>query len=108
MNTILKEIIRLEELQRQSHIRGKAQDLSQEIDHVRAGLPEDVLRHFDHLTKIRRLPVAGLSKSGACGNCHMKLPPADVLNLRGTSILMTCPFCGCFLYGPFGEKDVTP
>jgi len=101
MNVTFKNLIHLQELTRRCENENHASDLRKEIEGVRAKLPENILRRFDHLTESRRLAVAQLSESGACNGCHMKLPPSDALRIRGSSHqLVTCPFCGCFLYWP--------
>jgi predicted nucleic acid-binding Zn-ribbon protein len=99
MNATLNHLIHLQELMRQFESEGHPPRLRKQIDSLRAKLPEDVLRRFDHVADHRRLSVAPVSASGACGICHMKLPPADVLHIRSsTHTLPICPLCGGFLY----------
>lgn len=106
MNKTLTSLIRLKELTGQSEHDGETTTARQEIEGLRHKLLGDVLRRFDHLTNHGRRPVAPLSPSGACGSCHIKLPPSDVLRLRSSShSLPTCPFCGCFLYAPETEPE---
>lgn len=99
MNATLKQLIHLRELLRQYENAGHPPGLRRQIDQVRRKLPDAVLRRFDHVGEHRRVAVAPLSPSGACGVCHMKLPPADVLRIRGGQYpLPVCPLCGGFLY----------
>jgi len=99
MNAALKNLIHLQELVLQFENASHAPVLRKQIDSLRAKLPEDVLRRFDHVGEHRRVSVAPLTASGACGICHIKLPPADVLRIRGsTHTLPICPLCGGFLY----------
>ena len=111
MNTNLNHLIRLEELTRDYEREGRSTKLRRQIDNLRAKLPENVLRRFDRLAEHDRLPVAQVSESGACGSCHLKLPPADALRIRSSShALPVCPFCGCFLYtraASTEEKETT-
>ena len=101
MNTTLKDLIRLEELMQQSEDEGCDTSLRCQIDRLRIRFSKSILRQFDHLAELGRLPVARVSESGACGSCHMKLPAADLLHIRnGAQRLPICPFCGCFLYSP--------
>jgi predicted nucleic acid-binding Zn-ribbon protein len=37
---------------------------------------------------------------GACGHCHMKLSPAQVVEARKRDRLSSCAFCGRILYAP--------
>jgi len=101
MNKTLTSLIQLQELTLKCGSENRVSESHGEIKRLRAGLPEGILRRFDHFTKFRRLAVAQLSESGACNSCHMKLPPADALHIRSSSHrLATCPFCECFLYSP--------
>jgi len=99
MNATLENIIRLNELTKQKNSGHQTQTTRKEIEDLREKLLNEVLRRFDHLVSHGRLPIAPVSESSACGSCHMKLPPADVLRIRSSShSLPTCAFCGCFLY----------
>jgi hypothetical protein len=81
----------------------------QQIGRCRRQVPQNLLRRFDHLTGHGRAPVARLSDAGGCGNCHVQLPRADVLELkRAQEELHLCPFCGCFLYSLPASAPVTP
>jgi predicted nucleic acid-binding Zn-ribbon protein len=112
MNATLNHLIQLQELVLQYENADHTSALSRRIDHLRAQLPQDVLRRFDHVADHRRIGVASLLPSGACGICHMKLPPADVQRIRtSTHMLPVCPLCGGFLYAanaavqPVGQKS---
>jgi len=101
MNETLTSLIRLQELTLKGESKNHISELHREINRLRAGLSQHILRRFDHFTKFRRLAVAQLSESGACNSCHMRLLPADALHIRSSSHrLATCPFCECFLYSP--------
>lgn len=101
MNAALNHLIHLQELMRQFEDEGRTPGLCKQIDSLRAELPESLLSRFDHFAEHQRRSVAQLSESGACGGCHMKLPPADVLRIRTSGhILPLCPCCGRFLYAP--------
>lgn len=106
MNAILQHLIALEDLTEQCDNGNPTTVQRTKIDNLRAELPVNILRRFDHLTKHGRLPVVPLSESGACGSCHLKLPPADVLRIRSSShALPVCPFCGCFLYASAAVEE---
>jgi predicted nucleic acid-binding Zn-ribbon protein len=110
MNTTLNNLILLQELMQRLENEGRSPSLRKQIDGLRAQLPAEVLRRFDHVGEHRRVSVAPLSASGACGICHMKLPPADVLRIRSsTHTLPICPLCGGFLYmaATIGEAKET-
>jgi predicted nucleic acid-binding Zn-ribbon protein len=114
MNTTLKNLIKLQELMQQGEDGGRSIELDKQIERLRNKLPKAILGRFDHLSERRRFPVVKISETGACGNCHLKLTPGDTLRFRQTQtseeIVLTCPFCGCFLYSPmtFDEsKELT-
>lgn len=99
MNKTLANLIQLQELMRRYENSGHLANLRRQVERLRAKLPKNILRQFDHLAELGRLPVAQVSESGACGSCHIKLPLADVLHIRSSDHQFPiCPFCGCFLY----------
>jgi predicted nucleic acid-binding Zn-ribbon protein len=100
MNTTLKNLIRLDELTRRCENEDSTIELERKMDWLRTRLPNAVLGRFDHLIQRGRLAVAQVSESGACGSCHLKLTPADAVRFRRASedTILTCPYCGCFLY----------
>ena len=104
MNKTLASLIRLQELLEQHEHGDDTDNLRKQMDRVRGQLPEALLRKFQHLMERGRLPVAQVSESGACGSCHLKLTPGDTLRFRRPQDpkedrVLTCPFCGCVLYG---------
>jgi predicted nucleic acid-binding Zn-ribbon protein len=110
MNTTLNDLVRLQELTRRYENSGHPASQHKRIVHLRGSLPANFLRRFDHLAEHGRLPVAQVSASGACGSCHLKLTPSDVLQFRHTQEtraenIPQCPFCGCFLYSPAAVAD---
>jgi len=112
MNTTLKALIELQEATHHYEENGRATIEHGRIEQLRAKLPENILRRFDHLAERRRFSVVQMSDSGACGNCHLKLTPSDALRFRRTleterESVFTCPFCGCFLYSPADGAEIT-
>jgi predicted nucleic acid-binding Zn-ribbon protein len=112
MNMTLNNLVRLEALTRQCGKRNGTPGLRKQIARLRAVLPENILRRFDHLAGHGRLPVAQISVSGACGSCHLALTPGDAQRFQRhaqephlDSVLM-CPFCGCFLYAATPTVDI--
>jgi len=110
MNTTLKTLIGLQEATHHYEENGHVPSDAEQIAQLRAKVPANVLRRFDHLAERRRFPVVQVSESGACGNCHLKLTPNDALRFRRTmeseqENVFTCPFCGCFLYSPLDVHE---
>ena len=105
MDETLERMLRLKELMRKGRGRERPPGWQKEVDDLRAKVAADLLRRFDHLIDRGRLPIGLLSDSGACGSCHLKLTPDQVLHLRnkpgrGSS----CPYCGCLLYVATNEE----
>jgi len=103
MNTTIALLTRLHALTDHNGRKKPAARPQAEINRLRGQLPEDLLRRFDRLLERGRRPIAPLSPSGACGSCHLKLPPAEVLDFhRAPGQVGACPHCGCVLF------DATP
>jgi len=92
-------MIRLQELTLRARRAAVATGVGRRILRLRGGIPELYLTRFDRLLQRRRVAVAAISESGACGACHLQLPVGDVWMVREASeMLASCPYCGCFLY----------
>ncbi len=93
----LIQLIHLQELTSRSE-SGQTPARGQ-IEELRAGIPLELLRSFDSAAGQRRMAVARVTESGACGGCHLKLPSGTPSRVQ---VLMDqihkCPYCGCFLY----------
>jgi predicted nucleic acid-binding Zn-ribbon protein len=102
MHKALQNMLQLQALLRQPAVPRRLQRVQEaEIKKVRHRLPADLRRHFEHLLHHGRSPVAALTESGVCGNCHLKLTPSQVLHIHwATEQIHSCPHCGCFLYAP--------
>ncbi len=99
MNAHAAQLIRLQSLSSKVQAKPRARGAQKEAEQLREQIPETLLRGFDRLIGQGRMAVATLSESGACGNCHLTLPPATAVRVRHTpEQIHTCPHCGCFLY----------
>ncbi len=110
MNNTITILTRLYELTEQNGQKRPAPARRAETDRLRDRLPEDLLRRFDRLVERGHRPIAPLSASGACGSCHLKLPPDEVLEFRrAPDQIHACPHCGCVLFAatPLREAEAT-
>jgi predicted nucleic acid-binding Zn-ribbon protein len=99
MNRTLAMMIRLQELTLSTRRPARAVGVEKRILRLRGRIPGSHLNRFDRLLQRRHVAVAAISKSGACGACHLQLPVGDVWLVREASeMLASCPHCGCFLY----------
>ncbi|MBI4346994.1 MAG: hypothetical protein HY553_09080 [Elusimicrobia bacterium] len=64
-------------------------------------IPEDVLKHYEHLRK-RKAGGAALAPvlKNMCGGCRIALPPQVVVEVVKASKLQTCEACHRILYMP--------
>ena len=99
MNRTLAMMLRLQEVTLRARRIATTPDLERRLLRLRGRIPEEYLSRFDRLLRRRRVAVAAISESGACGACHLQLPVGDVWMVREASeMLASCPYCGCFLY----------
>ncbi len=109
MNEHAAQLIRLQSLSSKIQIRPRARAAQKEVQRLRAQIPETLLRGFDRLIRQGRIAVATLSPSGACGNCHLNLPPATAAKVRhAPEQIHTCPHCGCLLYDAAWTSPIPP
>lgn len=66
-------------------------ELAKDVDEVWLSRYERVLKHRGDFAVV---PV----ENGACGGCHMKLPPQVVYDVRRLDEMTTCLYCGRMLY----------
>src|SRR5260370_40137347 len=106
MDKMVAKMMRLQELMQHRSHRKLATERQKQADCLRRRVPKNLLRRFDHLVGQNRLGVATLSKAGACGDCHLMLPPGEGLEIRGRpERVAPCPYCGCYLLLPAGPKE---
>jgi predicted nucleic acid-binding Zn-ribbon protein len=99
MNNTVTVLTRLYQLTEQNGHKRPGLARHAEVKDFRDRLPENLLRRFDRLMDHGHRPIAPLSESGACGSCHLKLPPDEVLDFRrAPDQVHACPHCGCVLF----------
>jgi predicted nucleic acid-binding Zn-ribbon protein len=110
MNDAIKVLAQLYVLTEQNGHKRPGLARLAEVNRLRDRLPEDVLRRFNRLIEHGHRPIVSLSESGACGSCHLKLPPDQVLDFRrAPDQIHACPHCGCVLFAsaPLREAEAT-
>ena len=65
---------------------------------LRAGVSEDVLRHYDHVLKVRGTALATVSDNEQCGACSVMLRPQVFQEVMTNEQFMTCDYCRRILY----------
>jgi predicted nucleic acid-binding Zn-ribbon protein len=99
MNELLKNLVKLQELELADATDAKQKAL---IEELRGKIPPQVLGHYDRLMvrgKKGIVPVRGQ----ACSGCHMRLPIGVVSTLMKAADIQLCDSCGRYLFLPEGE-----
>ena len=65
---------------------------------LRTGVSEDVLRHYDHVLKVRGTALAAVSDNEQCGACSVMLRPQVFQEVMTNEHFMTCDYCRRILY----------
>lgn len=86
-------------------INRRAQELQTELDKARqaraalaVGIETARLQHYERIMKNKREKALVSVEHGACGSCHMKLPPYQVHEARKQTSIVVCEYCGRMLY----------
>ncbi len=86
-------------------IEGRRAALQEELDkarHARSGLAAGIddtrLQHYERIMKKKHERALVPVEHGACGSCHMKLPPYQVHDARKQASIVVCEYCGRMLY----------
>lgn len=82
-------------------LEAKAAAEKQRRDAVAAIVPEDVMKHYEHLRKRKAggVAVAPVLRN-ICGGCRITLPPQVIVEVVKASSLQTCEACLRILYMP--------
>ena len=62
------------------------------------GIDANTLRKYDRIMNHRKDAALVKIVNGACSGCHMRLPPYLVHAARRSQELVSCSFCGRFIY----------
>jgi uncharacterized protein len=65
---------------------------------LRTGVSEEVLRHYDHVLKVRGTALAAVSDNEQCGACSVMLRPQVFQEVMTNEQFMTCDYCRRILY----------
>jgi len=86
---------------RTEQIEAEMAALRSERQTLVVGIPADWLARYEKIFQRRQGDNAiARIEHGACGGCHMKLPPQVVHDTKKSLSIMHCSFCGRMLYLP--------
>jgi len=73
-------------------------ELTTKRNALRANVSEDVLRHYDHVLKVRGTALAPVRDNEQCGACNVMLRPQVFQEVMTNQQFMTCDYCKRILY----------
>ena len=100
-----KVIENLLELQKFHFDEASGATVERRMAELRAGVPPQVIAHFDRLLEHGKKGVAVI-RGQVCGECHMQVPRNTVLILMRDLDIQICENCGRYLY--LAETAATP
>jgi uncharacterized protein len=93
----------LEETQKQTE--KEKQELEEEREKLTAEIPRNHLSMYKRVRKARNgLAVVPLLRD-ACSGCHNRVIPQKRVNIYKKNQVITCDFCGRFLYAPVDNEE---
>jgi uncharacterized protein len=73
-------------------------ELTSRRNGLRTGVSEEVLRHYDHVLKVRGTALAAVYDNEQCGACSVMLRPQVFQEVMTNQQFMTCDYCKRILY----------
>jgi uncharacterized protein len=83
---------------RLAEIEGQIRDLQAERGQIAPDIAKDWLARYERVISHTRDYALVPVENGACGGCHMKLPPQAVHEARKALAITTCGYCSRMLY----------
>ncbi len=96
MNALLTNLLKLQALEFDETTEKNADAT---IAELRAGIPQQILGHYDRLVARGKKGVA-VVRNQVCTGCHMRLPIGTINTLMQGSDIQLCDSCGRYLYLP--------
>jgi predicted nucleic acid-binding Zn-ribbon protein len=78
-----------------------------QIAELRAGVPEQILGHYDRLIARGKKGVAVI-RNQVCSGCQMRLPIGIINTLMRNEDIQLCDSCGRYLYLPPAQSESPP
>jgi predicted nucleic acid-binding Zn-ribbon protein len=99
MNELLKNLVKLQELELAKATDAKQKALIQEL---RGTIPPPILGHYDRLMARGKKGIVAV-RNRVCSACHMGVPVGTVATIMHGIDIQLCGSCGRYLYLPEGE-----
>lgn len=79
--------------------RSQLETTKTERNELAAKVPADWLQRYERvLHHLGDLAIVPVEKGGACGGCHMQLPPQVIQSAKRNDSMVSCSYCGRLLY----------
>ncbi|MBI4423638.1 MAG: hypothetical protein HY554_07925 [Elusimicrobia bacterium] len=89
-------------------LEAKAAAQKQARDALVPGIPEDVLKHYEHLRKRKQGVALAPVLKNICGACRIMLPPQVIVEVTKATAISTCESCYRILYLPEAARAGQP
>ena len=99
MNELLKNLVKLQELELAETKDAKQKAL---IEELRGKIPPQILGHYDRLMVRDKKGIVAV-RNRVCSACHMGVPVGTVATIMHGTDIQLCGSCGRYLYLPEGE-----
>ncbi len=99
MNELLKNLVKLQELELEKPTDAKKKAL---IAELRGTIPPQILGHYDRLMARGKKGIVAV-RNRVCTACHMGIPVGTVATIMHGTDIQLCGSCGRYLYLPEGE-----
>ena len=96
MNSVLQNLLKLQELEFGEALDKKAEAQAAEL---RSKIPQPILGHYDRLRARDKKGVA-VVRNQVCSGCHMHVPIGQISMLMRGEDVQLCETCGRYLYLP--------
>jgi len=102
MKKLIKNLLELQTLQ---FTATKPASTEKQINELRAGIPPQILAHYDRLVARGKKGVSVI-RNQVCTACHVQVPRNTVLILMNGTDIQICENCGRYLSPP--ETTIAP
>tara|TARA_Y100000588_G_scaffold196765_1_gene210789 strand:- start:229 stop:954 length:726 start_codon:yes stop_codon:yes gene_type:complete len=83
---------------RETNLGKKLEDLARQRVEAEASIDQTTLSRYNRLVERKGTNIVVGIQHGACGGCHMKLPEAEVIEIKSAAKVKYCPNCSRIVY----------
>ncbi len=94
--TIQQEIAILKK--QETELIAKAAEIQKTRDEIAKSVPPEIYERYQRIITAKKDYAVAPIENGACGVCHMKLPPHIIHETRKAENIIFCSYCGRMLF----------